>query len=83
MEWSTVKIEDDDGVDLVDLVEFYVRQLVVAVDDETGVFGYLIIEAAGGFVGFVGLPVNAGGTGVLGLLVDAVNQRFANAFTAG
>ena len=32
---------------------------VVAVDDETGVFGDLVVEAAGGLVGFVGVPVDA------------------------
>jgi len=56
---------------------------VVAVNDETGVFGDLVVEAAGGFVGFVGLPVYAGGTGVLGLFVNAVNQGLSGAFTAG
>jgi hypothetical protein len=56
---------------------------VVAVDDETGVFGYLIVEAAGGFVGFVGVPVEAGGTRVFGLLVNGFDQGFAYSFSAG
>jgi len=56
--------------------------LVVAIHDETGVFGDLIVEAAGGSVGFVGLPVNPGGTGVFGLFANAVNQSFADSFAA-
>jgi hypothetical protein len=50
----------------------------IAVDDQTGVFGDLIVEAAGGFVGFVGVPVEAGGAGVFGLLVNAFDQGFAS-----
>jgi len=56
---------------------------VVAVDDETDVFGDLVVEAAGGSVGFVGLPVYARAARVFGLFVNAVNQGFAYSLAAG
>ena len=55
----------------------------VAVDDEAGVFGYLIVEAAGGFVGFVGVPVDAGGARVFGFVINSFNQGFAYSFSTG
>ena len=76
-----------DGVDLADLLKRYgvysLGPFAGTVDDETGVFGDLVVEAAGGFVGFVGVPVETGGAGVFGLLVNAFNQGFAYSFSAG
>ena len=83
-----------DVVDRVDVVDFYLRKSAcirgsvcwgpfgVAVDDEAGVFGYLIVEAAGGFVGFVRVPVDAGGARVFGLFVNSVNLGFAYSFSS-
>jgi hypothetical protein len=56
---------------------------VAAVDDKTGVFGDLVVEAAGGFVGFVGVPVDASGAGVFCLFANAFNRGFAYSFSAG
>ena len=56
---------------------------MVAVDDETGIFCYLVVEAAGGLVGFVGVPVDVGGAGFFGLLVYALNQGSSCSFSTG
>lgn len=54
----------------------------MAVDQEVVVFGHLVIQAARGGVVALRLPVDAAGSGLLGGLVNGLNQRPANAALA-
>src|ERR1700692_5074699 len=54
----------------------------LAVDDEPGALGDLVVERSRGEVGFVGLPVDARRSGELCLPLNALDQRATDAFAA-
>src|SRR5271168_3865267 len=54
----------------------------LAIDDESGMLGDLVIERSRGEVGFVGLPVDARRSGEPCLLINPLDQRATDAFAA-
>lgn len=53
-----------------------------SVDDEAGVLGQVVIELTRGGICLMGVPVDADGVGLAGLLIDVFNEGAADPFAA-